>query len=364
MLNNYYPTGYPLETPRYVPNKIGVYEVTIHSQSNIKYNIIPLRKKNEPLDWRYKGEITCTLTNVDIECLLLHKCPITIGSGIYWENSTNKLFDSYFKPIIAEKLKQDALGKNHPDYNHALRETCKIIMNALSGKLAQRIFNKEIWLCRNAGDVDKFFSCTMKDTQKLVKFYNVYIAEGEVMKSPTMPCIYGVLIYAYARSYMYDTIISKVNTLYGTDTDSAFISQEDFEQLDKDIMGTDFGQFKVEHKNFDAILVAPKCYVFHKNDEIIKARFKGVKIGSDKLCDESVKDDMSPLELYHSYHSDKLETTGLNIYKELYQKRSARVIANNIDKRVIKNNTAIYLSNHTFIKEIKLEDNDVKVLYE
>jgi hypothetical protein len=94
--------------------------------------------------------------------------------------------------------------------------------------------------------------------------------------------------------------------------------------------------YKVEHRDFDAILVAPKCYLFHKNDEIIKARFKGIKIGSDKLCDESVKDDMSPLELYSLYHSGKLEITGLNIYEQLYRTKSAKVIANNIDKRVIK----------------------------
>lgn len=364
MLNNYYPIGYPIPTSEYVSKKIGVYEVIIHSQHNIKYNIIPLRTKDKPLNWQHKDEIACVLTNVDIECLMLHKCHITVKSGIYWEESTNKLFDRYFKPIIAEKINQDTLGDKHPEYNHALREICKLELNAISGKFAQHIYTKETCMCRNAGDIDKFFSRTMKDTQKLIKFYNVYIAEGEVMKPPTMPCIYGVLIYAYARAYMYNTIISKIDILYGTDTDSAFISQEDFEQLDKDVMGTDFGQFKVEHKNFDAILVAPKCYVFYKNDEIIKARFKGIKIGSDKLCNESVKDDMTPLELYHLYHSDKLETTGLNIYEELYEKRSARVIANNIDKRVIKNDTAIYLSNHTFIKEIKLEEDEIKIMYE
>lgn len=357
MLNNHYPVGYPLQTSQYVSGKIGVYEVTIHSQHNIKYNIVPLRTKDKPLNWEYKDEIKCVLTNVDIECLILHKCHITVGSGIYWEESTNKLFDSYFKPIIQEKIKQDTLGKDK--YNHALRECCKLLMNALSGKLAQRIYTRETSLCRNASDVDKFFSRTMKDTQRLVRFYNAYIAEGEVMKSPTMPCIYGVLIYAYARSYMYNSVISKVDTLYGTDTDSAFISQSDFKRLNKDLMGFEFGQFKVEHSEFDAILIAPKCYIFYNDKEVIKARFKGVKIGSDKLCDETVKGDMTPLELYNIYHSDKLETTGKNIYEELYRKKLARVIANNIDKRVIKNNTAIYLSNHTFIKEIKLKDNDV-----
>lgn len=44
----------------------------------------------------------------------------------------------------------------------------------------------------------------MNDTQKLVEIYNEYTAEEEVVKEPTMPSIYGTLIYAYARSCMYD----------------------------------------------------------------------------------------------------------------------------------------------------------------
>jgi hypothetical protein len=362
MLNREYPIGKPMSTESYVEGKIGVYEVVVKSQP--KYNIIPLRQKDKPLDWRHKGVIHCTLTNVDIECLKRYKCDIEIRSGLYWEESTNKLFDQYFKPIIAEKIKQDDL-KDKPEYNHAVRETCKLIMNGLSGKLAQRIYTKETSLCRNASDVDRFFSRTMKDTQKFVKIYNAYIAEGEVMKEPSMPTIYGILIYAYARTYMYDMIISKIDTLYGMDTDSAFISEDDFGKLDKHIMGSEFGQFKVEYRGFDAILVAPKCYVFHKGEEIIKARFKGVSIEKDKLYHdlpspaEGKYKEIPALDLYKLYHSGELETTGLNIYEELYKNKHAKVICNNINKRLIQDTNAIYLSNHTFIKEIKVEDNDV-----
>jgi hypothetical protein len=358
MLNREYPIGKPISTKSYIGGKIGVYEVIVKSQP--KYNIIPLRQKDKPLDWRYKGVIYCTLTNVDIECLKKYGCDIEIKSGIYWEESTNKLFDQYFRSIIAEKIKQDNL-KDKAEYNHAIRETCKLLMNALSGKLAQQIYTKETCLCRNASDVDKFFSRTMKDTQKFVKIHNAYIAEGEIMKEPSMPTIYGILIYAYARTYMYNMIISKINTLYGMDTDSAFISEDDFKRLDKHILGDEFGQFKVEYKNFDAILIAPKCYVFHNGDGIIKARFKGVSIEKDKLYHGK---EMPVIDLYKLYHSDKLEVTGLNIYEKLYKDKHAKVICNNISKRLIQNNNAIYLSNHTFIKEITVIDNEINVLCE
>jgi flagellar basal body rod protein FlgG len=163
---------------------------------------------------------------------------------------------------------------------------------------------------------------------------------------------------------MYDAVISKVDTLYGMDTDSAFISKDDFNKLDKDMIGTEFGQFKVEHKNFDAILIAPKCYVFHRKEKIIKARFKGVSIEKDKLysTEKNAKREKIPaIDLYNLYHSDKLKVTGLNIYEALYENKYAEVICNNISKRLIQNNNAIYLSNHTFIKEIKVEDNEVTI---
>jgi hypothetical protein len=358
MLNRQYPVGYPKSTESYIEGKIGVYNVIIHSQP--KYNIIPMRRKDKPLDWNCKDKIECVLTNVDIECLLRHHCAIEVKDGIYWEESTNKLFDTYFESIVKEKLRQDELKKNGSDeYNESVREMCKLLMNVLSGKLAQRIYTREIALCRNASDVDRFFSRTIKDSQKFVKIYNAYIAEGEVTKGPTMPSIYGTLIYAYARSYMYDMVISKVDTLYGMDTDSAFISKDDFNKLDKHIMGTEFGQFKVEYKDFDAIFIAPKCYVFHRKEEIVKARFKGISIGKDKLYQgETITD---PIELYNLYHSDKFEATGLNIYEELYSKGYSQVICNNITKRLIHQNNGIYLSNHTFIKEIKIEHNDVRI---
>lgn len=356
MLNREYPIGFPKSTQLYIKDKIGVYNVIIYSQP--KHNIIPMRHKDKPLDWNYKGKMECVLTSIDIQCLLRHHCIIEVKDGIYWEESTNKLFDTYFESIVKEKLRQDELKKNDfDDYNESIREMCKLLMNVLSGKLAQRIFVKETCLCRNAGDVDKFFSRTMKDTQKFVKIYNAYIAEGDVNKGPTMPSIYGTLIYAYARSYMYDMVISKVDTLYGMDTDSAFISKDDFNKLDKHIIGTEFGQFKVEYKDFDAIFIAPKCYVFYDPQGIVKQRFKGISIGKDKLYQgEAIAD---PIELYRLYHSDKFEVTGLNIYEELYNKGCSRVICNNITKRLIHQNNGIYLSNHTFIKEIKLEDNDV-----
>ncbi|GAB5594002.1 hypothetical protein Unana1_08902 [Umbelopsis nana] len=357
MLNREYPIGYPKSTESYIKKKIGVYNVIVHSQP--KYNIIPLRQKDKPLDWNYKDKIECVLTSVDIECLLRHHCTIEVKDGIYWEESTNKFFDTYFESIVKEKLRQDELKANGDDsYNESVREMCKLLMNVLSGKLAQRIYTREVALCRNAADVDKFFSRTMKDTQKFVKIYNAYITEGKVVKGPTMPSIYSTLIYAYARSYMYDMVISKVDTLYGMDTDSAFISKDDFEKLDKYMIGTEFGQFKIEYENFDAIFIAPKCYVFHR-DEIVKARFKGISIGKDKLYQgETIA---NPIELYNLYHSDKFKATGLNTYKELYDKRYSRVICNNITKRLIHQNNGIYLSNHTFIKEIKLEDNDVYI---
>ncbi|KAJ2878075.1 hypothetical protein H4R27_005960, partial [Coemansia aciculifera] len=228
MLNREFPTGIPIDTDKYVRGKIGIYNVVVHNQCVDKHNIVPLRNETtKRLDWTWKDEIECVLCSVDIECLKRHGANITIKDGIYWKHSTNLLFDHYFKPLIAEKQKQDVLKESgDKDYNAAIRETSKLLMNSLSGKLAQRLYNTETTIVRNASDVDRFYASTIPGTQTFVSLGPAYIAQGKKEPIATTPCVYGVLIYAYAREHMYESILRHLNPdeLYGMDTDSAFIT--------------------------------------------------------------------------------------------------------------------------------------------
>ncbi|PIA12846.1 hypothetical protein COEREDRAFT_99922 [Coemansia reversa NRRL 1564] len=361
MLNRQYPIGMPIDTKKYIPGKIGVYNVIVHTQCEDKHNVVPLRDEiTKRLNWLYKGEIKTVLCSVDIECLKRHGANITVNDGIYWKQSTNTLFDQYFKPLIMEKQKQDLFRSEEIEkYNPAIRETCKLLMNSLSGKLAQRLYSTETEIVKNASDVDRFYSSTIPGTQTFVALGPAFIAQGKKEPIATTPCVYGVLIYAYAREHMYESILRYLgpDELYGMDTDSAFITRTCRDRIEKSLFGNDFGQFKVELEECDGIFIAPKCYVFHRGEEIVKARFKGVKIGKDiEMADDvDVKDTIA---LYKAYHSSKSTKIGLHTFRTLLEHKSCNVVCCNIDKLVSapSQNTGLYLANHTFVKEITVNN--------
>ena len=107
------------------------------------------------------------VTSVEIECLKRYGAefnfmPMDILSGngcvgIYWENSTEKLFSDYFEPIKVEKTKHDKLKKNgDTEYNPTLRNITKLLLNSLSGKLVQKNFLDKTQLVKNVKDEEKF----------------------------------------------------------------------------------------------------------------------------------------------------------------------------------------------------------------
>lgn len=378
MLNREYPIGMPIDTNKYVEDKIGVYDVTIHNQDVNKLNIIPLRdEKSKRLNWTYKGEIRCVLSTVDIECLKRYNASITIHDGIYWEKTTNTLFDQYFKPLIAEKKRQDEL-KDTQQYNAAIRETCKLLMTSLSGKLAQRLYTTETKIMRNASDVDRFYALTIPGTQTFVKFGSAYIAKGKKNAVATTPCVYGVLIYAYAREHMYENVLKHLTAdeLYGMDTDSAFITKDSLKKINNNVMGKDVGQFKIEVEDCDGIFLAPKCYCFYQENNIVKARFKGVNMKKDidmddelinKMIDntskKNIKLKMDSINMYKEYHCEENKKIGLHTYEKLLKERECYVLSCNIDKTVIaaQQNIGMYMRNHVFVKKILIQNNDVNI---
>jgi hypothetical protein len=149
---------------------------------------------------------------------------------------------------VGMKKLQDIYKKNKdPKYNPALRECCKIIMNALSRKLIQRLFENVKCLIANEKELNSFKK-KRQGTQKYIKIDSTKIAIGKKNDiKPNMPTILGILIYFYSRTYMYDTILSQIeqNKLYGTDTDSAFLSYNAYLSLKSSCVNI-FGQFKKE----------------------------------------------------------------------------------------------------------------------
>ncbi|KAI8574886.1 hypothetical protein K450DRAFT_264179 [Umbelopsis ramanniana AG] len=312
-------------------NKIGVYNVTIVSQPIP--NIVPRKNDDGRLDWKYRGQIERVLNSVDIDCLLRYSADIVIHKGYYWESSESGIFNNYFDKLMAEKKRQDVYkSTNDKNYNAALRELCKLQMNALSGKLAQRRYENISMFIQNNKQRYAFENKVDKDTIKYYVGKNYIIAEGHRMRTSVQnPVIWGSLIYAYARTYMYDTVLSKVK-VYGMDTDSAFICHEDIVKLG-DIYGDEFGEFKIETQHHKAILVAPKCYVFFNGDKIVKQRFKGVNTSRDKLIDEEMKG----INEIHNYYFDEHNHIGIDTYRTMLSK-NINILTSSLNKRIHASN--------------------------
>lgn len=295
MMTCLFPYGEYKHVDKYVDGKLGIYNVIIHEQN--KLNIIPNRTEDKPLNWSFKGEIKCSLTSVDIECLKLHKSKITILDGIYWEKSCY-IFKDFIEKSKKIKDEQDFIkrkienGDNSLKYNGALRNVCKLFLNALSGKVGQRLFLEENKLLFTTKGLNDFRKNHSNITWKAISDKQIYafIMKGDkpkpnLSKRMYMPYL-SAFIYSYARSYMYTNILYPMrDCCLGTDTDSAHVLKSEAYRL-KHLMGNEFGDLENEI-NFTvnrSYHVRPKCYAFFgfKYDD------NGNKIPASKMRFKSV----------------------------------------------------------------------------
>jgi hypothetical protein len=228
----YYPCGEMLDTDKYMGSDvIGFYYCDI-DQSNLRASNLPkiyAKKTDIENDWGHEEVLeNYLISNVMIELLKRHKCKVVIKKGFYFTEKKKScdMFD-FLLDFMSAKNEQDTKKKNKDEtYNPALRETLKLLMNSLSGKVIEGLHTEKT---SNVDTVDEYMK--IKDKSKSVNFINAignkifitYEVDGEQMISKQRPIYLGVLIYDYAKSYMYDYSYSKVglDQLLYTDTDAS-----------------------------------------------------------------------------------------------------------------------------------------------
>lgn len=153
-------------------------------------------------------------------------------------------------------------AKSSADFNPALRECIKLLMNSLSGKMGQLPITKDKTICDTQQSCDKFLDKHQKSAEVISIRNKLWLLKTKIekpkIKSPT---ILSVLIYAYAREYMYDNFISRVRHKYGMDTDSLFIRISEIKNLNQNLIGPNFGQVKYDLKYDDCcgIYAGKRC---------------------------------------------------------------------------------------------------------
>lgn len=192
---------------------------------------------------------------------------------------------------------QDYIFKNYVDFfykakvkyteidNQTWRYMTKLFLNSLYGKFGQiqpqrklleEGSSKEVFRCCGYDDtIDRFY-------QHIMWYGNLYeeYKEGETLYSS--PAIAGS-ITAYARSYLYDTLlkIGKDNVYY-MDTDSYIINQQGYDNINQDLHQTKLGLLSLEDRAQHVTIYGNKDYIFGET-----VRHKGIPKNATNIAKDT-----------------------------------------------------------------------------
>jgi hypothetical protein len=211
---------------------IGFYYCDIDKKNLKKANLPNIYAEKLPLEnkWDSQNELKDYLiSNVMIGLLKKFNCKIVIKKGFVFEDKMKSCdMFGFLLDFMKAKNNQDTLKKNKSvEYNSALRETLKLLMNSLSGKVIEGLHTEKTEAVNCISEYEK-----IKANSESVNVINVvgekvfitYSVDAEkICARQQRPIYLGVLIYDYAKRYMYENSYSKVglsNLLY-TDTDAS-----------------------------------------------------------------------------------------------------------------------------------------------
>jgi hypothetical protein len=233
VLNCYYPCGDIIEVQEYRgDDEIGFYYCDI-DQSNLKAKNLPkiyAKKSETENDWDCDEVLeNYLISNVMIGLLIKNGCKVVIKNGFIFERKLKscEMF-AFLLDMMKAKNEQDTFKSNDDsNYNSALRETLKLLMNSLSGKVIEGLHTEQT---RDFDSVEEYEKVVMK--AKCVNFINnignkLFITyemdEEKLCETKQRPIFLGVLIYDYAKRYMFENSYSKIGLkdLVYTDTDAS-----------------------------------------------------------------------------------------------------------------------------------------------
>lgn len=234
VLNCYYPCGDSVkEVKKYQGDDvIGFYYCDIDQTNLKKANLPNIYAEKLPLEnkWDSSNELKDYLiSNVMIGLLKKYGCEVVIKNGFVFEDKMKSCdMFGFLLDFMQAKNNQDTLKKNKSnEYNSAMRETLKLLMNSLSGKVIEGLHTEKTEAVDTMAEYEKIKA---KSTDINVinvigdKVFITYEVDAEkICAKQQRPIYLGVLIYDYAKRYMYENSYSKVglDKLLYTDTDAS-----------------------------------------------------------------------------------------------------------------------------------------------
>lgn len=247
-------------TTQYDENSVGFWDISF-SQDNTRY--LPA------LIIKGRGAYTGRgiFTTAEVNTLLKHDGKMTVNNG-YVFSDTGYLFAGLIDKLYNLRM---------TDKNGPLGEVCKLLMNSLYGKFAQRPESSRIGIARDTDDIWRMIPKGTKDVngeplglKAISHERGIYAWKQEIMV-PHEHVGIGATITGNARAYLYENICKlDKSTVFYCDTDSIHTS-ECVENV-----GNSLGQFKHEFSG-SGIYAGKKLYAL-KNAESEKLRIKGIRL--------------------------------------------------------------------------------------
>lgn len=174
-----------------------------------------------------------TLSNVIIQQMFKFGCKVHIKSGFHFTRKERGIdMFGFIKDMMEAKNEQDTYKakKDWDNYNQALRTTLKLLQNAISGRVIMGLHPQQKKLVTSEEELHKLHEKEQKGKIKNLSaikplgnsLFVQYEKNEEDLIKKQKPIYLGVLIYDYAKTYMYEHTYSKIglDKLSYTDTDA------------------------------------------------------------------------------------------------------------------------------------------------
>lgn len=289
------------------------YFVIAEVKLNAKHNYYPFRAKNKlifPL-----GTFSTTLCSPELQ-LALDNYEITDIFHFHVYDKAN-VFADYVKYFYSLRRKYKE------EHNTVFEHFCKLMLNSLYGKFAQRGGE---WVTLGHDDPDKIeYSLTVNDKGHhgvlRIIFGLIEECNKEQMSFNTLTAI-AAAVTSYARVHLLKLMLkADMYHIYYCDTDSLIVDDEGFYNLQDEIDKDELGKLKIEAQDYELNIITCKSYVF------------GGRLRAKGLSRSAVKIDESTYEQEHwpSFHS--LLQAG--IIDKYYTVKVRKRFSNAYDKGVV-----------------------------
>jgi hypothetical protein len=391
----HYPCGEIVEVTEYIDGMIGFYRCDI-DQTSLRARNLPLihpKKTETENQWDFDGILyDYTISNVMIELLRKHNCPVTVHSGFVFTDKIKSCnIFGFLLDFMGAKNEQDTFdATQNPKYNAALRNTIKLLSNAVSGKVIEGLHAE-----KTAALSDPLKYAELLETAASVnmvsavgqKLFVTYTSKEEDLISQQRPVYLGVLIYDYARTHMYNHSYSQIglDKLLYTDTDATKCRYTDAVEWHKyatktivphwpEIEAVDprykthplyspdskvYGSFEDElgemvGSNYKFYCLQKKSWAYHCDTLVTigsklskkhavgaivpesKFRFKGVNPSAQLLTKPLAESQKDRHLFYESNKGNSISSNPMAFFEQIHNTGSARVLAVNF-RRIIKN---------------------------